>query len=95
MKTWKLEEVKNHNQSALLPLVRMDNACWAQFYGQDKDENAKLAAAAPALQKALEKLLLRWEDYIHLIDPNDDPGYKAQAIDYGNEARALLKSLKG
>ncbi len=53
------------------------------------------ARAAPDIQKALEKLLLRWEDYIHLIDPNDDPGYKTQAIDYGNEARALLKSLKG
>lgn len=95
MKNWKLEEVKNHNQSALLPLVRMDNACWAQFYGQDKEENAKLATAAPALQKALETLLLRWEDYIHLIDQNDNPAYKAQAIDYGNQARALLQSLKG
>ena len=95
MKTWTLGLTDNHDKSALLPLVRMDNACWAQFYGVDKGENVKLAAAAPALQKHLETLLLRWNDYLHLIDQDDDPAYKAQAIEYGNQARALLQTLKG
>ncbi len=53
------------------------------------------ARAAPALQKHLETLLLRWNDYLHLIDQGDDPAYKAQAIEYGNQARALLQTLKG
>lgn len=56
MKSWKYTQVPNHNKTADLPLVQMGNNSWAQFYGPDREENAKLASTAPELLEALESI---------------------------------------
>lgn len=92
MKTWTLGLTDNHDKSALLPLVRMDNACWAQFYGVDKGENAKLAAAAPAMQNQLERVR-NWlfSDLLYTDRPLD----KDSASKAYHEIENILQSLKG
>ena len=92
MKTWTLGLTDNHDKSALLPLVRMDNACWAQFYGVDKGENAKLAAAAPAMQAQLKRIE-GWL-FVSLLHP-DAPLNRENAGKMYHEIEALLQTLKG
>jgi len=58
----------------------------------------KVEAAAPAMLAALEKLLMRWGDYLHFAESAGEPrdgAYLEQAREYEAQARAAIAQARG
>lgn len=80
-----------------MPQPNNRRGIWAEKkYSEQLEANACLIAAAPELLEALEKVMLRWSDYLALVNtPNENPKYVEQAKQYEEQACTAIAKARG